>query len=247
MMVYRRSAQRGYVDRGWLRSFHGFSFAEYVEPDYVGFGGLRVINEDFIEPGAGFGTHGHRDMEIVTYLVSGELTHKDNAVQPATGGTAHSVVMRAGDVQRMSAGRGILHSEWNHGDETTHLLQIWIHPSCTGMAPSYEQWNFSAADKRGQLCLLASQEAGPGVLAIHADASIYAGLLDDEHGLDLQFLPQRLLYVHLVRGGLNANGSPVQEGDALMISGESRLDSRHSLGAAEAPQDFPLSFWSSRS
>ena len=233
-MVLRRSAQRGHADHGWLRSFHSFSFADYVDPNHMGFGALRVINEDFVAPGTGFDTHGHRDMEIVTYLLSGQLTHKDNASHSEGGGAARGVVMRAGDVQRMSAGRGIQHSEWNHGDETTHLLQIWIHPERKGLDPNYEQKHFSADDKRGRLCLLASKEADPGALTIGADASIYASLLDDEQAVGLELPPYRLVYVHLVRGELDANGYHLRDGDALMLSGESRLDLLHSQGAAEA-------------
>ena len=171
MLTIRKSQQRGYADHGWLKSFHSFSFAGYYDPQHMGWGNLRVINEDWIAPGMGFGTHGHRDMEIVTYVLAGALAHKDSM------GNVESIP--AGEVQRMSAGTGVQHSEFNHAkDATTHLLQIWIEPNAVGLTPSYEQARFLDDEKRGQLRLIASGDGAQGSVTIHADARLYAGLLD---------------------------------------------------------------------
>ena len=170
MLEIRKSAERGYADHGWLRSFHTFSFADYQDPDHMGFGPLRVINEDRINPDQGFGTHGHRDMEIISYVLEGELAHKDSM------GTGSTIV--PGDVQRMSAGSGVRHSEFNHAASVTHFLQIWIEPNVRGIPPGYEQKHFDAASKRGRLRLIASPDARDGSVTIHQDASIYAALLD---------------------------------------------------------------------
>ena len=216
MLQVRRSSERGYADHGWLNSFHTFSFAGYHDPAHMGFGNLRVINEDRIAPGKGFGTHGHRDMEIISYVLSGELAHKDSM------GNVESIP--PGDVQRMSAGRGVMHSEFNHrADEATHFLQIWIQPNERGIAPSYEQKSFGEADKRGRLRLVASPEGSDGSLKLHADARLFAGLIDGNESVELALDPQRKNYVHLVRGELDVNGRRLVGGDAAMLEGESQL------------------------
>ena len=216
MITMRKSQDRGHADHGWLKSHHSFSFADYRDPAHMGFGNLRVINDDTIAPGTGFGTHGHRDMEIVTYVLSGALAHQDSL------GTG--AVILPGEVQRMSAGRGVQHSEFNHAqDTTTHLLQIWILPSEHGTLPSYEQKPFDAADKRGRLRLVASPDGRDGSVTVHADASIRAGLFDGDERAELALDPQRKAYVHLVRGRLSVNGQPLVGGDAAKLSDESRL------------------------
>ena len=217
MITLRRSDERGYADHGWLKSFHSFSFAGYHDPAQMGFGNLRVINEDRIEPGTGFGTHGHRDMEIISYVLSGALAHQDNM--------GNGTAIRPGDVQRMSAGRGVMHSEFNHSaDGQTHFLQIWIEPSQRGIDPGYEQKNFDDTRKRGRLCLVASPEGAEGSVTLHADARLYAGLFDGSESASQSLIPGRKTYVHLVRGHLRVNGHALQAGDALKISGEGRLE-----------------------
>ena len=216
MLTIRKSQERGYADHGWLKSFHSFSFAGYHDPAHMGFGNLRVINEDRVAAGAGFGTHGHKDMEIISYVLAGELAHKDSM------GNIESIP--PGDVQRMSAGRGVTHSEFNHKkDDTTHFLQIWIQPNVHGIEPGYEQKNFNAADKRGRLRLVASPDGTDGSVTVHADARLYAGLLDGAETAELALDPQRKSYVHLVRGELEVNGNRLATGDAAMIQGESKL------------------------
>ena len=216
MLKLRKSAERGLADHGWLKSMHSFSFADYHDAKFMGWGNLRVINEDRIAAGTGFGTHGHRDMEIISYVLSGELAHKD------TLGNVKGIP--PGDVQRMSAGTGVRHSEFNHApDATTHFLQIWIEPSELGIAPGYEQKTFSPADKRGRLLLVASPEGASGSVTIHADAALYAGLLDGDDRVRQQLNPLRKAYVQLVRGSLRANGQALQAGDALMLQDEDQL------------------------
>lgn len=216
MLTLRKSQDRGYADHGWLKSFHSFSFAGYYDPQHMGFGNLRVINEDRIAPGTGFGTHGHRDMEIISYVLSGELAHKD------TLGNVKGIP--PGDVQRMSAGRGVMHSEFNHAPErTTHFLQIWIEPNVTGIDPSYEQKSFSAEEKRGKLRLVASGDAAQGSVKIHADARLHAGLFDGGESATLPLDPARPVYVHLVRGELSVNGTKLSAGDAAKLQGEKSL------------------------
>ncbi len=217
MLTLRKSQDRGFADHGWLKSFHSFSFAGYHDPKHMGFGNLRVINEDRIAPGTGFGTHGHRDMEIISYVLSGNLAHKD------TMGNVKGIP--PGDVQRMSAGNGVQHSEFNHApNDTTHFLQIWIEPNVTGIAPSYEQKTFADAEKRGKLRLVASNDGGQGSVTVHADASVYAGLFDGPEAASLALNPARKSYVHLVRGALEVNGQKLASGDAALLSGESQLD-----------------------
>ena len=217
MITLRKSQDRGYADHGWLKSHHSFSFAGYYDPDHMGFGNLRVINEDHIAPGRGFGTHGHKDMEIVTYVVSGNLAHKDSM------GNVKGIP--PGDVQRMSAGTGVEHSEFNHAEgQTTHLLQIWIEPNVRGIAPGYEQKTFSDAEKRGKLRLVASNGGTEGSVAIHADAKIYAALLDGQETAQLPLNPARKAYVQLVRGAIDVNGQPMAQGDAALVQSESNLE-----------------------
>ena len=188
MLTLRRSADRGYADHGWLKSFHSFSFAGYHDPAHMGFGNLRVINEDRIAAGQGFGTHGHRDMEIISYVMSGSLAHKDNM--------GNGTAILPGDVQRLSAGRGVMHSEFNHERAgQTHFLQIWIQPNVTGIDPGYEQKSFADSDKRGQLRLVASPDAAQGSVKLHADARLYAGLFDGDEEARLTLDPARLSYV----------------------------------------------------
>ena len=219
-----KSADRGYADHGWLKSFHSFSFADYYDPARMGFGPLRVINEDRIAPGTGFGTHGHRDMEIISYVLSGELAHKDSMGNGEAGG-AHAGVIRPGDVQRMSAGTGVMHSEFNHAkDQTTHFLQIWIMPDRRGIAPSYEQKHFDTASKRGRLRLIAAPGGADGAVTLHADARLYAGLFDGAESAELGVADGRLAYIHLVRGALTVNGQPLGAGDALQLHDPRRIE-----------------------
>ncbi len=223
MLTLRKSSDRGHADHGWLKSFHSFSFADYHDPRHMGFGSLRVINEDRIAPGTGFGTHGHRDMEIVSYVLSGELAHKDS-MGNGQAGAAVSGVINPGDVQRMSAGRGVMHSEFNHAPkDTTHFLQIWIEPNVRGIEPGYEQKHFDADSKRGTLRLVASPDGRDGSVTIHADAAIYSGLFDGTQHLKRELDPARKTYVHVVRGSVSVNGQPLQGGDALRLENESLL------------------------
>ena len=227
MMTLRPAHERGHADHGWLDSWHSFSFASYHDPAHMGFGNLRVINEDRIAPGSGFGTHGHRDMEIISYVLSGALAHKDSMGNGAAG-SARSGVIPPDDVQRMSAGRGVMHSEFNHApDQTTHFLQIWIEPNVRGIEPGYEQKTFAAADKRGQLKLVASPDGAQGSVTIHADAALYAGLLDADQAAELTLDPARKAYVHLVRGTLDVNGERLNTGDAALLQGEALLKLAH--------------------
>jgi len=216
MITLRRSTARGQADHGWLKSRHSFSFAEYHDPDHMGFGNLRVINEDRIAPGTGFGTHGHRDMEIVSYVLDGALAHRDNLGNGAT--------IVPGEVQRMSAGRGVMHSEFNAApDATTHFLQIWILPDATGIAPGYEQKAFADADKRGRLRLVASPDGRDGAVTLHADARLHAGLFDGAERAALALAPGRLGYVHVARGALAVNGQALHAGDAALLRDEPRI------------------------
>ena len=216
MLTVRKSQDRGYADHGWLQSFHSFSFAGYYDPQHMGFGNLRVINEDRIAPGTGFGTHGHRDMEIISYVLSGELAHKDSM------GNVKGIP--PGDVQRMSAGTGVMHSEFNHAqDQVTHFLQIWIEPNVTGIAPSYEQKAIPPEEKRGALRLIASPDGARDSVTIHADASIFAGLFDGDERAELPLDPARKAYVHLVRGVLDVNGQHLEAGDALLLEDENGI------------------------
>ena len=216
MLYLRKSQDRGYADHGWLKSFHSFSFAGYHDPKFMGWGNLRVINEDWVAPGMGFGNHGHSNMEIISYVVEGELAHQDSM------GNVESIP--PGDVQRMSAGSGVMHSEFNHAkDQTTHLLQIWIEPNVLEIDPSYEQKTIPTADKDGKLCLVASPEGSDGAVKIFADAKVYAGLFNGTQAAQLQLNPNRKGYLHLVRGSVEVNGQQLNAGDALLIENESTL------------------------
>lgn len=216
MNTIRLGNERGYADHGWLKSYHSFSFGGYFDPKHVEFGPLRVINEDRVAAGQGFGTHGHQDMEIISYVLEGALAHKDS--------TGTSSVIRPGDVQRMSAGRGVQHSEFNpSADEAVHFLQIWIKPNVRGIAPSYEEKSFSAADKRGKLRLIASSDAADGSVLIHQDARVYAGLLDGAESAKLEVNSGRSIYVHVARGEVTANGQALKAGDALQITDGKQL------------------------
>jgi len=219
MHEIRRSEERGQADHGWLRSHHSFSFAEYLDPRYMGFGPLRVINEDRVQAGSGFGAHGHRDMEIISYVLSGELAHKDSL--------GNGSVIRPGDVQRMSAGSGIRHSEFNPSlSSPVHFLQIWIQPDRPGIAPSYEEKHFADEEKRGRLRLVASPDGLDGSVRIHQDARVYAGLFDGGEAATLGVQPGRALYVHVAKGALEAQGTPLSAGDALMLTGVGELHLR---------------------
>ena len=223
MITLRKSSDRGFADHGWLKSFHSFSFADYHDPKHMGFGSLRVINEDRIAPGTGFGTHAHRDMEIVSYVLSGELAHKDSMGTGHAGAAASGVIL-PGDVQRMSAGRGVQHSEFNHAaGATTHFLQIWIEPNVRGIEPGYEQRHFDAAEKRGRLRLVASPEGHDGSVTIHADASIYSGLFDAAERVVRPLDPARKTYVQVVRGRVDINGQHLETGDAAGLERETEL------------------------
>ena len=223
MIEIRKSEDRGRADHGWLRSYHTFSFADYYDAEHTGFGHLRVINEDRIQPGTGFGTHGHRDMEIISYVLEGELAHKDSM------GNGSTIV--PGDVQRMSAGKGVLHSEFNHAQDVTHFLQIWIEPSVTGIPPSYEQKHFDAASKRGRLRLVASPDGREGSVTIHQDAFVYAALLDGAERATHKLQPGRRAYLHVARGKLTANDQPLEAGDALKAANTPEITLEKGEGA----------------
>ena len=223
MITLRRAVDRGHADHGWLKSHHSFSFAEYMDPAHMGFGNLRVLNDDTVAPGTGFGTHGHRDMEIVSYVLEGALAHQDSMGNGTASG-AHAGVIRPGDVQRMTAGTGVRHSEFNHSrDAATHFLQIWLLPDRLGLAPGYEQINVPAARKRGALTLIAAPDATPGAVTLNADARIHAGLFDGAERQELALPPGRLTYVHVARGSLVVNGQPLGVGDAAKLRAEERL------------------------
>ena len=232
-MEIRRSAERGLAEHGWLKSFHTFSFADYYDPKHMGFGPLRVINEDRVQPGQGFGTHGHRDMEIISYVLEGGLAHKDSM--------GNGSVIRPGDVQRMSAGTGVRHSEYNASDkDLVHFLQIWIEPNKQGVAPSYEEKRFDDAAKRGKLKLIASPDGREGSVTIHQDASLYATVLDGNNAVDFQPAAGRPVYVHLVRGEASVNGEALSAGDAVQLSGaENRVRLEKGRGAEVLVFDLP--------
>lgn len=216
MLQVRKSTERGRAEHGWLSSRHTFSFAEYFDPRHMGFGPLRVINEDQVQGGQGFGTHGHQNMEIISYVLGGALEHKDSL------GTGS--VLRYGDVQRMSAGTGVRHSEFNHdAKDPVHFLQIWIMPERDGVKPSYEEKHFDEASKRGQLRLIVSRDGRDGSLHMNQDASVYATILDGEDRVTHELAPGRLGYVHVARGTLTVNGGTLQAGDALQLQDETQV------------------------
>ena len=212
MLKIRRSNERGHANHGWLDSYHSFSFAQYHDPAHMQFGPLRVINDDRIAQGGGFGTHPHRDMEIVTYVLDGALAHRDSM--------GNGAVMRAGDVQRMSAGTGVSHSEFNAAEQTTHLLQIWVVPERNGSAPGYEQQHFDAASKRGKLRLVVDREGSEGALRWQQNARLYAGLFDGMESAELALAKGRGAYLHVARGSVTVNDQLLQPGDALMLQDE---------------------------
>ncbi len=216
MITVRPAAERGSADHGWLRSQHSFSFADYYDPQHMGFGALRVINEDRVAPGTGFGTHGHRDMEILSYVLDGELEHKDSL--------GNGSVIRPGDVQRMSAGKGVLHSEFNGSSERpVHFLQIWIEPAVKGGKPGYEQTHFGAEAKRGKLRLIASPDGRDYSVRLQQDAEVFAGLFDGGEHAEYALAPGRRAYVHVARGRIVVNGHALGAGDALKATEEPRI------------------------
>ena len=216
MLQIRHSEERGAANHGWLNSHHSFSFGSYHDPKHMGFGPLLVINEDRVTPGQGFGTHGHRDMEIISYVLDGALEHKDSM---GTGSVLHY-----GDVQRMSAGSGVRHSEFNHSQtDGLHFLQIWIQPNVTGIAPSYEEKHFSPETKQGKLRLVASSDGRQGSVLILQNASIYASIMKEGDALEHALDEGRTAYVHLIRGSLVVNGTPLKAGDALKLTQEARV------------------------
>lgn len=216
MITLRKANERGYAHHGWLESWHSFSFADYFDPAHVHFASLRVINEDIVQADSGFGKHPHRDMEIITYILSGSLRHRDSM------GNGEDI--RAGEVQLMRAGTGVTHSEFNaSADDPVHLLQIWIMPGEQGLTPGYWQKFFSDADKRGRWCLLVSPDAAAGSLRIHQDVRLSAALLDGAETLDYPIATGRKVYLHVARGSLAANGLALNAGDALMFSDEQQV------------------------
>ena len=216
MLQIRHSEERGAANHGWLNSHHSFSFGSYHDPKHMGFGPLLVINEDRVTPGQGFGTHGHRDMEIISYVLDGALEHKDSM---GTGSVLHY-----GDVQRMSAGSGVRHSEFNHSQtDGLHFLQIWIQPNVTGIAPSYEEKYFAPETKQGKLRLVASSDGRQGSVLIHQNASIYASIMQEGDALEHALDEGRTAYVHLIRGSLVVNGTPLKAGDALKLTQEAKV------------------------
>jgi redox-sensitive bicupin YhaK (pirin superfamily) len=232
MAEIRRSQDRGYADHGWLRSYHSFSFAGYHDPRHVHFGPLRVINEDRVVPGAGFGTHGHRDMEIISYVLEGELAHKDS--------TGTSSTIRPGDVQRMSAGSGVQHSEFNGSQQhPVHFLQIWILPNVVGIPAGYEEKSFGEGEKRGRLRLIASPDGVRGSVRIHQDVQVYAGLFDGAEQSQLRVAPGRLIYLHVARGRVVANGEALEPGDALKLTGQPELRLGSGVAAEVIVFDLP--------
>ena len=225
MLNVRKSNERGAASFGWLKSRHTFSFGHYYDPKHMGFGPLRVINEDNVAPGRGFDSHGHRDMEIISYVLDGALEHKDNM--------GNGSVLRYGDVQRMSAGSGVVHSEYNHSKtEGVHFLQIWIEPNTAGEAPGYEEKHFDAASKTGRLRLIASNDGREGSVSMRQDASIYAAILNGDDALTHQLAAGRQAYVHVIRGSITVNGVALNGGDALKVTEESQV----SLEKADAAE-----------
>ena len=224
MITLRPTAERGHANHGWLDSFHSFSFADYYDADFMGYGPLRVINEDRVQPGMGFGTHGHRDMEIVSYVLEGQLSHQDNL--------GNGSIITPGDVQRMSAGRGVMHSEFNPSkSEGVHFLQIWIEPAERGIPASYEQNRVEADAKRGRLALIAGPENSGAAVTIHQDARIYATLLEGAEAVSQPIGPGRRAYVHVARGSVKVNGVALAAGDAARIENEATVTLAEGAGA----------------
>lgn len=232
MIEHRKSDQRGYADHGWLKSYHSFSFADYYEPKHMSFGPLRVINEDRVAAGMGFGKHAHRDMEIISYVLDGALAHEDSM--------GNGSAIKPGDVQRMSAGTGVTHSEFNHSkDGATHFLQIWITPNVTGIEPSYEEKHFNDASKRGKLRLIGSPDGRDGSVVIHQDARLYAGLFDGAEQAALSIENDRLCYVHVAQGSVSVNGQSLGAGDAAKLTGVRRVEIEKGENAEVLVFDLP--------
>jgi len=232
VLTVRKSEERGHANHGWLDSYHSFSFADYHDPEHMGYGVLRVINEDRVQAGSGFGTHGHRDMEIISYVLEGALGHQDSM------GNGSSIV--PGDVQRMSAGTGVRHSEFNHSKTgVTHFLQIWIEPKFTGIRPSYEQKNIPAAEKRGRLRLIASPDGREGSVSMNQDAFLYAGLFDGTEHAELPLAAGRRGYVHVARGAIEVNGRRLGAGDALKLDGVAAIELKDGREAEVLIFDLP--------
>jgi redox-sensitive bicupin YhaK (pirin superfamily) len=232
MLTVRKAEERGHANHGWLDSYHSFSFADYYDPAHMGYGPLRVINEDRVQAGSGFGTHGHRDMEIISYVLEGALGHKDSM------GNGSSIV--PGDVQRMSAGTGVQHSEYNHSKTgATHFLQIWIEPKITGIRPSYEQKHFPAPEKRGRLRLIASPDGREGSVSMNQNAFLYAGLFDGAERAELPLAAGRRGYVHIARGAIEVNGQRLNAGDALKLDGGTTIALQDGKSAEVLVFDLP--------
>jgi redox-sensitive bicupin YhaK (pirin superfamily) len=232
MLEIRRKSDRGRADHGWLKSFHTFSFADYYDPDWMGYGPLRVINDDRVAPGQGFGKHGHRDMEILTYILAGELEHRDSL--------GNGSVIRTGDVQRMSAGTGVTHSEFNpSATEEVHFLQIWILPDALRLAPGYEQRHFSAADKRGRLRLIAAHDGEDGAVVIHQQARLYAGLLDGAESTEFRVAPGRRAWLQMARGALSVDDVRLSAGDGARAAGPAQLTLHGGMDAEVLAFDLP--------
>jgi redox-sensitive bicupin YhaK (pirin superfamily) len=230
MIELRKSEQRGHADHGWLDTHHTFSFADYYDPNFMGYRSLRVINEDHVAPGQGFGAHPHRDMEIITYVLEGALEHKDSM--------GNRGIIRPGDVQRMSAGTGVRHSEFNHSkNEAVHLLQIWILPERSGIEPSYGQKAFSEAERAGQLRLIAAREPHDGAVKIHQDARVYASILQKGESVSHSLAAGRGAYVQVARGEVTINGKPLHAGDGAVVEGDPKLEIAH---AGEGKTEFLL-------
>jgi hypothetical protein len=232
MLTVRKAHERGHANHGWLDTWHTFSFADYYNPQEMGFGPLRVINDDKVQPGMGFGTHGHRDMEIITYVLEGALEHKDSM--------GNGSIIRPGNVQRMSAGTGVQHSEFNPSrEELVHLLQIWIEPNVRGVKPSYEEKEFGIQDKKGKLRLIASPDGRDGSVTIHQDAFVYAGIHDAGDSVRQPLKPGRRAYVHIARGTVTVNGQELKAGDGARITGASEVTLSDGKGGEVLLFDLP--------
>ncbi len=232
MLTVRKAEERGHANHGWLDTWHTFSFADYHDPREMGYGPLRVINDDTVRPGAGFGTHGHRDMEIITYVLEGALEHKDSM--------GNGSIIRPGNVQRMSAGTGVRHSEFNpSSDEPVHLLQIWIEPDIQGAQPGYEEKQFGPAEKQGQLRLIASPDGREGSVTIHQEAYLYASMLDGKDAVTHRLAPGRRAYVHVARGSVKVNGKPLEGGDGVRIEDEPTIELKDAREAEVLLFDLP--------
>jgi redox-sensitive bicupin YhaK (pirin superfamily) len=229
----RKSADRGYADRGWLQSYHSFSFAEYFDRKHMHFSALRVINDDIIAPGQGFGMHPHRDMEIITYILRGELQHKDNI--------GNGSIIKVSAVQRMTAGTGVVHSEFNASDTgDVHLLQIWIMPDSLNLEPSYEEKHFSAEQKLNQWCLIAARDNQGSALKVHQDMQLYASVLDAQTSLAYTVNDNRSAYLHIARGKVEIDGQQFESGDAVMLDGSAELQIKANEQSEVLLFDLPL-------